>query len=48
MAQMLIENLTEEFDPERYHDEYREAFEAVAKAKADGQEITVGRPRGPR
>jgi len=48
MAQMLIENLTEEFDPERYHDEYREAVEAVAQAKAEGQEITVAEAPQPK
>lgn len=41
MAKMLIENLTEAFDPARYHDEYREALLAVANAKAEGQEVTV-------
>jgi len=41
MAKMLIENLSDEFDPERYHDEYREAIIRVAQAKADGEEITV-------
>ena len=41
MARTLIDNLTEEFDPARYHDEYREALEKVAAAKADGQEIAV-------
>ena len=41
MAKMLIQNLTEEFDPERYHDEYREAVLAVARAKAEGHEIAV-------
>jgi len=41
MAKMLIENLSDEFDPERYHDEYREAILRVARAKADGEEITV-------
>ncbi|MHB8507537.1 MAG: non-homologous end joining protein Ku [Candidatus Dormibacteria bacterium] len=41
MAQMLIENLTETFDPERYHDEYREAVLKMAEAKAEGEEISV-------
>ena len=41
MAKMLIDNLTEEFDPARYHDEYREALQRVAEAKADGQVIEV-------
>ena len=41
MARMLIENLSDEFDPERYHDEYREAILKVARAKAEGHEIEV-------
>lgn len=41
MAKMLIDNLTEEFDPSRYHDEYREALVKIAKAKAAGHEIEV-------
>jgi DNA end-binding protein Ku len=41
MAKMLIQNLSEEFDPERYVDEYREALLSVARAKADGEEISV-------
>jgi DNA end-binding protein Ku len=48
MAKMLIENLSEAFDPERYHDEYREAILRVARAKADGQEITVAEPESPK
>jgi DNA end-binding protein Ku len=41
MAKMLIDNLTEEFDPARYHDEYREALQKVAEAKAEGHTIEV-------
>jgi DNA end-binding protein Ku len=41
MAKMLIENLSQEFDPDRYHDEYREAVVALAQAKAQGEEIAV-------
>ena len=41
MAKMLIENLSDEFDPERYVDEYREALLKVARAKAEGHEIEV-------
>jgi len=48
MAKMLIENLTDEFDPERYHDEYREAIIKLAQAKADGEEITVAEPEAPK
>lgn len=39
MAKSLIENLAEEkFEPERYHDDYREALEAVVRAKLEGEE----------
>jgi DNA end-binding protein Ku len=39
MAKSLIENLAEEkFEPERYHDDYREALETVVKAKLEGEE----------
>jgi DNA end-binding protein Ku len=48
MAKMLIENLTDEFDPDRYHDEYREAIIRVAQAKAEGQEIHVAEAEPPK
>ncbi|MGW3995068.1 non-homologous end joining protein Ku [Amycolatopsis sp. NPDC004772] len=35
----LIEELTGEFDPGRYPDRYREAFEALVQAKIDGAEV---------
>lgn len=39
MAKSLIDNLAEEsFDPSRYHDNYREALQAVVQAKLEGQE----------
>jgi DNA end-binding protein Ku len=41
MAKLLIENLSQEFDPDRYVDEYREALLQVARAKAEGHEIAV-------
>jgi DNA end-binding protein Ku len=39
MARMLIENLSADFDPTRYHDEYREAVMAVVQAKVEHREI---------
>jgi DNA end-binding protein Ku len=48
MARMLIENLTEEFDPDRYHDQYREALLAVARAKAEGHQIETVEAPAPR
>jgi DNA end-binding protein Ku len=39
MADRLLESLHEDFRPERYHDEYREAVLEVIRRKAAGKEI---------
>jgi DNA end-binding protein Ku len=39
MAFSLIDLLTEPFDPEKYHDEYRTALMEIIEAKLQGQEI---------
>lgn len=39
MATSLINEMTEDFDPGRYHDEYREALQAVIDAKVSGNEV---------
>ena len=39
MAVMLIENLSAHFDPERHHDEYREALLTVVEAKLNNQPV---------
>jgi DNA end-binding protein Ku len=44
MAASLIETMTEDFDPEQYHDTYREALEAVVQAKVEGNDVV--RPVG--
>ena len=41
MAQQLIESLTADFEPEKYHDEYRERVLELIEAKAAGEEIKV-------
>lgn len=41
MAQTLIENLTEDFDPTQYHDEYRDRVLAAVQQKVEGQEVTI-------
>ncbi len=41
MAEMIIENLTTNFDPSAWHDETREAVEAAARRKVEGQEIVA-------
>jgi DNA end-binding protein Ku len=39
MARSLVDSMTGEFDPDQYHDDYREALEAVIDAKVEGREI---------
>jgi len=41
MAEMIIDNLTDSFDPSAWHDESREAIEAAAQRKVEGQEIVA-------
>ena len=41
MAQMIIENLTNTFDPSAWHDDSREAVEVAAQRKIDGHEIVA-------
>ncbi|MBT8198523.1 MAG: Ku protein, partial [Acidimicrobiia bacterium] len=38
---LIIDNLTKGFDPSEWNDESREAIEAAAQAKVDGQEIVA-------
>jgi DNA end-binding protein Ku len=44
MARQLIDSLTTEFEPDKYHDEYREKVLALIEQKAAGQEIVVEEP----
>ncbi|MBV8301195.1 MAG: Ku protein [Candidatus Dormibacteraeota bacterium] len=39
MAVMLVENLSAHFDPERHHDEYREALVKVVEAKLEDRPV---------
>jgi DNA end-binding protein Ku len=39
MAKSLVDMLTGEFEPEKYHDNYREALLELIERKAEGQEI---------
>ena len=39
MAKMLVETLAGDFDPDEYEDDYREAVEALVKAKIEGGEV---------
>ncbi len=41
MARQLIQQLSGEFDPREFQDEYRLKLEELAKQKVEGQEVTV-------
>jgi len=41
MARSLIDSLTTDFEPDKYHDEYRERVLELIEQKASGQEIVV-------
>jgi DNA end-binding protein Ku len=41
MAQTLIENLTADWDPTEFKDEYREAMLRIVEAKINGEEIEI-------
>ncbi len=43
MASSLIESMTLDFDPDEYHDSYREALQEVVAAKVEGRQV-VARP----
>jgi len=40
-AEKLIEALAADFDPRKYHDEYRERLAAMLEKKAEGEEVAV-------
>jgi len=45
LGKNLIDKMSAvEFEPEKYHDEYRERFLAMIDRKAKGQEVTVQPP----
>lgn len=46
MASSLIESMTVDFDPDEYHDDYREALQEVVNAKIEGREILQPEPVG--
>lgn len=41
MAKMLIDQLTERFDPARFHDTYRERLEEAIAAKVEGNDVSL-------
>jgi DNA end-binding protein Ku len=48
MATQLVENLSEEFDPSKYHDEYRANLKKIINAKMKGREIEYDEPAEPK
>jgi DNA end-binding protein Ku len=44
MASSLIDSMTVDFDPDEYHDDYREALQEVVNAKIEGREILQPEP----
>lgn len=44
MARQLVQQLSDEFKPEEFEDDYRKAIEALVEKKVEGQEITVAPP----
>jgi DNA end-binding protein Ku len=46
MARQLIEMLSAPFDPDKFHDEYREALLAMIERKVAGEEISIAPPVG--
>jgi len=47
IAKQLVDSLATDFDPERYHDTYREQVLELIERKAAGEEITVQAPTEP-
>jgi len=43
----VIENMSNEFNLDKFHDEYRERVQPMLDEKSKGQEITVTAPEAP-
>ena len=41
MAESLVDSLSAPFEPDKYHDEYREQVVALIEMKRDGEELTM-------
>ena len=44
LAQLFVRSLEAKFEPEKYHDEYRDNLKALIKAKVEGQAIVEPEP----
>jgi len=47
LASMLISRMKGEFDPSKYHDDYREALEKLVEARIEGKQIAVEPEKAP-
>jgi len=47
LARMLVESLAAPFEPEKYHDTYRDNLQALIDAKVKGQEVVAPPPKEP-
>ena len=47
MAVKLVDNLTDQFTPEKYHDAYREELLSLIRAKVEGEEIVSAEAPAP-
>jgi DNA end-binding protein Ku len=47
LARMLVESLAAPFEPEKYHDAYRDNLQALIEAKVQGQEVVAPPPKEP-
>ncbi len=47
MAESLVASMAGDFEPEQYHDDYREALQQVIDAKIEGREVVETAPAAP-
>jgi DNA end-binding protein Ku len=47
MAESLVQSMAGDFEPEQYHDDYREALQKVIDAKIEGREVVETAPAAP-
>ncbi|MEN6332941.1 MAG: hypothetical protein ABFE01_01705 [Phycisphaerales bacterium] len=47
VARNLVEELTEHFQPEKYHDEYEARLRNLIEQKAQGKEVKLPKPKKP-
>jgi DNA end-binding protein Ku len=45
VAKLLIDTMTTKFEPEQFHDTYKEQLMAMIEARAAGKSVPVGKPK---